>query len=275
MKHIILIKIFLLLLTANAQASTISIGNIENIHVANKLEGTSNPAGCTTTTPASDTSCNFVSNTDALLTNSEVGNIVTNYDPNNASYVLSPYVDTSYIDLGIVDASDNDMNFYNGLGNDLVVFIVGNTTSFGLDVFDLSGSSTPVYSNIFDVATPTAGDIGNTVTETVINPESGKYEQVWKCVGGSPDDNCADGAALSAVLIDFEDSIANDLALGYIRISLGDSFIDYSNNNSTNPRLLVAGGFHTEATVVPLPLPVVLFSSGLALLGWVGRKKLS
>jgi hypothetical protein len=274
MKHIILIKIILLLLTANAQASTISIGNIENIHVANKLEGTSSPAGCTTTTSASDTSCNFVSNTGALLTNSEVGNIVTNYDPNNASYVLSPYVDTSYIDLGIVDESGNDMNFYNGLGNDLVVFIVGNTTSFGLDVFDLSGGSTPVYSNIFDVATPTAGDIGNTVTEKVLNTDSGEYEQVWKCVGGSSY-NCADGAALSAVLIDFEDSIANDLALGYIRISLGDSFIDYSNDDSTNPRLLVAGGFHTEATVVPLPLPAVLFSSGLALLGWVGRKKLS
>lgn len=271
MKKLILINIILTLLTATAHAAPISVGNIENIYVANSLIGTSSSEGCTTTT--TETSCDFVSNTGALLTNSEVGNIVTNYDPNNASYVLSPDVSTSYIDLGIVDNFGDDMNFYNGIGNDLVVFIVGNTTSFGLDVFDLSGSTTPVYSDIFNVATPTYH-----LEESKIvydNPGDTVFDQNgdWLGVDCGTDPDCADGAALSAILIDFEDSIASDLALGYIRISLGDSFIDYPNLKSTNPRLLVAGGFHIEATVVPLPLSAVLFSSGLALLGWFGRRK--
>ena len=50
--------------------------------------------------------------------------------------------------------------------------------------------------------------------------------------------------------------------LGDIRIYLGDSSM---------PALAAVGAYHT--TVVPLPLPALLFSSGLALLGWIGRRK--
>ena len=44
-----------------------------------------------------------------------------------------------------------------------------------------------------------------------------------------------------------------------------------SENPKHYPTITAAGAFN--ATVVPLPLPVVLFSSGLALLGFVGRRK--
>ena len=45
-------------------------------------------------------------------------------------------------------------------------------------------------------------------------------------------------------------------------------------NSSAAPSLV--GAYHlTPAAVVPLPLPIVLFGSGLALLGFIGRRNRS
>ncbi len=58
--------------------------------------------------------------------------------------------------------------------------------------------------------------------------------------------------------------------------ALGDSPIgtlsfDVSNSSAV---LSLVGAYHLEpAAAVPLPLPIVLFGSGLALLGFVGRRK--
>jgi len=65
-------------------------------------------------------------------------------------------------------------------------------------------------------------------------------------------------------------ALADDIELGYIRLFIGNGF-----NGGTNAysNLSLVGAFHTQTAVVPLPLPIILFSSGLVLLGWIGRRK--
>ena len=260
MKPLIFINVVLSLLAASAQAAPISIGNINGIYVANDLIGTSSSAQCETT--QNKENCDFLKpGPTTYLNNAALADVVTS---NPATYTLSPFRDTAYIDLGF-----NGFDIFNGAGNDLVVFIVGNTTSFGLDVFDING--TVVNSGVYNVATPTFASDGSNLNfgDTVLDSNGN-----WLCVNGTGN-FCNKGAALSAIFIDLEDSIAGDVALGSIRIFLGENFngINPGNGTSIRPRLSLAGGFHTEATVVPLPLSALLFSSGLALLGWTGRKR--
>ena len=261
MKPLIFINIVLSLLATTAQAAPISVGNINGIYIANELIGTSSSAQCETT--QNQANCDFIKTgtVTTYLNDTSLADVVTS-DP--ATYTLSPFRETAYIDLGF-----KGFDIYNGIGNDLVVFIVGNTTSFGLDVFDING--TRVSTGIYNVATPTFASDGSNLDfgDTVLDNNGN-----WLCVNAS-DDVCTNGAALSAIFIDLEDSIAGDVALGSIRIFLGEDFngIHPVTGKPIRPRFSLAGGFHTEATVVPLPLSAVLFSSGLALLGWTGRKK--
>lgn len=260
MKPLLFINVFLSLLATSAQAAPISIGNINGIYVANDLIGTSSSAQCETRQNMAN--CDFLkTGPTTYLNNAALANVVTS---NQASYTLSPFRNTAYFDLGF-----NGFDIFNGAGNDLVVFIVGNTTSFGLDVFDVNG--TVVNSGVYNVATPTFASDGSNLDfgDTVLHSNGN-----WLCVNGTGQ-FCTNGAALSAIFIDLEDSIAGNVALGSIRIFLGEEFngINPVNGTPVRPRFSLAGGFHTEATVVPLPLSVVLFSSGLALLGWTGRKR--
>ena len=254
MKHLTsTINLCLLAITAtvtmHAHAAPISVGNINDIYVANQLLGSSSHADCETT--QNQTNCDFLTPSPVtFLNNAALETAVTS---NPAQYVLSPYQNSSYIDLGF-----NGYDIYNGNGDDLVVFIVGNSTNFGLDVFDNTGTvvSTGTYHVPADGSSTVFDNDGN-----------------WLCVGGS-DNLCTGGAALSAIFIDLEDSIAGDVALGGIRLLMGEDYngID-SLGNPVRPRFSLAGGFHTEAVVVPLPLPLILFASGLTLLGWIGRRK--
>jgi len=250
MKKLFIFNILLALFTATAQAAPISVGNINDIYVADQLLTSSSSAACETT--QNQANCDFLKpGPTTYLDRAGLANIVTS---NPATYILSPYRNTAYFDLGF-----NGFDVYNGPGNDLVIFIVGNATSFGLDVFDQSGSK--VTSGIYNVP----ADGSSTVFDNNGN---------WLCVAGK-DNVCTDGAALSAIFVDLGDSIAGDIALGSIRISLGENFngINPVDGTPVRPRFSLAGGFYTEAMVVPLPLPVVLFSSGLALLGWLGRRR--
>jgi hypothetical protein len=260
MKSLLFFYIFLLLSAATAQAAPISVGNINGIYVANDLIGTSSSAQCETT--QNKANCDFLkTGPTKYLNNAALAEVVTS---NPATYTLSPFRNTTYIDLGF-----NGFDIYNGAGNDLVVFIVGNTTSFGLEIFDINGTS--VNQGIFNVATPTfASDGSNLDFGDTVQDSNGN----WLCVNGTGK-FCTNGAALSAIFIDLGDSIAGDVALGNIRIFLGEDFngINPGNGAPIRPRLSLAGGFHREATVVPLPLSAALFSSGLALLGWIGRKR--
>ncbi len=247
--NFILTTLALALFTNATQAAPISIGNINGINVANQLIGTSSSAACESTPTREN--CDFLKTGPTTpLNNAGVASVVTS---NPATYVLSPDRNNTFLDLGF-----NGFDLYNGDGDDLVVFIVGHSTSFGLDVFDTNDNL--VFSSIYDVATPVFGvDSGDTVFDNDGN---------WLCINGAPG-TCNDGTSLSAAFFDFGDAIAGDMALGSIRISLGE---DFNGADGTRPRFSLAGGFYTEAMVVPLPMPALLFSSGLFLLGWLGRK---
>jgi len=236
MKKLITIKILLALFSFTAQAAPISVGDIDNINVANVLLGSSNSIACTTTQTTDN--CDFVDANGTLLTDTDLATVVTS---NAANYTTSSSVENSAsFNLGF-----DGFNLYNGDGDDLVVFIVGNTTSFGLDVFDTQGSL--LSSDTYNV------DISNTVFD---GPN-------WLCVGNAENPCPNDGFALSAIFVDLGASVAGDVAIGNLQFDLNDAAFS------------LAGGFYTEAspTVVPLPMPALLFSSGLFLLGWVGRKK--
>lgn len=229
MKLIILINILLTLLVTSAHAAPISVGNISNINVANILLGSSNDAACSS-------NCDFLNAASVLLNDAALAPVVTS---NVSDYVFSSTAGNgAAFDLGF-----DGFNLYNSDGNDLVIFIIGNTTTFALDVSDTTGNV--ISSGNYSVTT------ANTVFDNSGN---------WLCIGGS-DSACTGGYPLSAVFIDFGDSFAGDLALGSLHISLN------------NAAFSLAGGFHTAPTVIPLPLPFVLFGSGLAFLALVGRRK--
>ncbi len=234
MKKFLLAGFVLTLFASAAQAATISVGNINGINVANTLLGSSNSADCATNKTSAN--CDFQNFEGTLLNDIELAGTVTS-DPANYVYSSVPGNNAS-LELGF-----NGFDIYNGAGNDLVIFIVGNGSPFGLDVFDTNGSV--MSSGIFNVT-----------TENAVYDNNGN----WLCVGGS-DSLCTGGFPLSAVFVDFGDAVAGDVAVGSIQLSLG------------NAAFSLAGGFYTEPAVVPLPLSVVLFSSGLALLGWTGRRK--
>lgn len=65
----------------------------------------------------------------------------------------------------------------------------------------------------------------------------------------------------------------DDIELGYLRLFIGPDFNGVAGGLSAYSNTSLVGAFHTDAVVVPLPLPIILFSSGLALLGWIGRRK--
>lgn len=234
MKNFLLTSFILTLFTASAQATTISVGTIDGINVANMLLGSSSSASCDSDKTSAN--CDFQNFDGTLLNDIELANTVTS---NAANYTYSSIAgNNASIDLGF-----NGFDIYNGAGDDLVIFIVGNGSSFGLDVFDTNGDtmSSGIYS-VFD-------------TDAVYDADGN-----WLCVGDSVN-VCPNGYALSAIFVDFGETIAGDVAVGRMELSLG------------NAAFSLAGGFYTEPTVVPLPLSVVLFSSGLALLGWTGRRK--
>ena len=224
MKRIILINIALMILSTEVLAETISVGNIDNINVANLFMGSSNTSGCAGST------CDFKQTfTENYFDDTNLPGIVTS---DYRTSVKSPANANAYIDMAF-----NGFDIYNGIGNDLVLFFVGNGTSFGLDVFDKND-------NILS-----QGTYNITVTDAVRNSDD-----TWLCFNGV-DSNCTNGFALSAMYIDLGDSVAGDTAIGKLHITFGQNF---NGNGSSNFSL--AGGFYTQPTVVPLPLPAMLFS---------------
>lgn len=192
--------------------------------------------------PMSTTSGIFkTSPTGAALTSTEVASIVTS-DP--GTFVLSTD-DTAYIDLGF---SAN--NVITGAGADLVIYTVGNGYNFGLQVFSGTSMISDYLYNVPADGSSTAKDAAG--KELCVKDSSG---------------NCA--AALSNTSIDLL-GIADNTEIDYIRLFIGTN--TSFKPGDAYPLFSLAGAVHTTA-VVPLPLPIILFSSGLALLGWIGRRK--
>ena len=73
--------------------------------------------------------------------------------------------------------------------------------------------------------------------------------------------------ANGVVLIDLADFVASGALINAFSIDV----LGAAENPTHYPAITAVGSFNT--TVVPLPLPIVLFGSGLALLGFVGHRK--
>lgn len=240
MKQLIFLKIALLILSTGAQAAIIDVGNIKNIYTADAPIKSSNSADCETTQTAANCDFELTFYAGTYLSNTALNSTVTS---DFSTSVKSPVKSDAFIDL----AFRNSM--FGGDGNDLVLFFIGNSTSFGLDVF---GKNTGLISTgIYDITT----------SDAVFNDDG-----TWMCIN-STDPKCIGGYPLSAVFIDFGEAF-NGVEIGKIHLTFGEGF-----NGPGSSNFSLAGGFHNTATVVPLPLPIVLFSSGLALLGWIGRRK--
>ena len=253
MTHQILTGITLLILATGAQAAVINVNDYifdtESLYNADNVptgQWNSNNSSCDGTLTAANCDFEQTFHAGTYLSNQALRNIVTS---DYRTSVKSPLDANAFIDLTFTDT------VVNGAGNDLVLFFIGNTTSFGLDVYDIDGGL--INSGDYTIATPTFDTANNTVLYfgDTIRDSNGD----WLCIS-STDPTCAGGYALSAILFDFGEGFEGT-EIGSLHLTLGDS------------NFSLASGFHTQTTVVPVPLSVVLFSSGLALLGWVGRRK--
>ena len=141
-----------------------------------------------------------------------------------------------------------------GTGADLVIFSIGNGYNFGLQAFDASNQllSNFVYSVPADGSTQAVDPGGNPLFFTL------------------PGGTRLNVSATSINLLDSTNTpVADNTDISYIKLFIGTNAKYKTNNN--NPLFSLAGAFHVAT--VPIPLPIILFSSGLALLGWAGRKK--
>lgn len=151
---------------------------------------------------------------------------------NTFAYSLSA---NAYVDLGF------STPIYNGAGDDLAFLVVGNpaTIDFSAIVSDSFGNDLLVSSSISPYNVQFQGNLN--VNGQLIS--------------------------LSTVLIDLGDyglDVFGTNPLTNIRFNLGSEF--------GSPGLSIAGGLHGAPVVVPLPLPIVLFISGLGLLAGFHRK---
>lgn len=143
-----------------------------------------------------------------------------------------------------------------GEGNDLVIFTIGNGYKIRLTAIDNSTGSEQILSDfIYDIPT---GDVAQAVDE------NGDFLFLKNDAGQNI-------ANISALTIDLA-GIADGTEISYIRVFIGTDFNGTVNGNPAKPLFSLAGALHTTAAV-PLPLPALLFSSGLALLGWTARRK--
>jgi hypothetical protein len=125
---------------------------------------------------------------------------------------------------------------YNGEGNDLALFFAGDNNHFSIEINNTVLDYTPVWTpEILTVSVPMGSR------------------------------NVDVNVGVSLINLDDFGLLGSADPLGDIRIFM---------NDSTYPELALVGGFHTSPayTAVPLPLPALLFASGLGLLGAISRK---
>ena len=249
MKQLLLLNIMLAALFAPAHAATIQA-------YASEMN-TADP-----TNPDYDpTYGTFFSSTagDDAISNADIQRIITsNTDTALSGSIPSDYLfgysstDYSVIDLNFGDTTVKTGSGGDSLGADLAIVSLwsGSNYQFGLEAFDTTGNSLSFF--LYDVTnnTPETCDSTNTCFGNVKTTSINLY--------GTADRR----------------ELGDDIELGYIRLFIGGKDL---NNADGLPdgysNFSLAGAYYTDATVVPLPLSAVLFSSGLLLLGWVGRRK--
>ena len=156
----------------------------------------------------------------------------------DAIFGLSNPVDTS--DYVVMDLGFGGSSVITGSGSDLVIFSewTGNSYSFGLEAYDSSDTRLSSYNYTVDGSLLFSTGIAVTSIDLFDN--------------NTPAAMLADG-----------------IDIDYIRLFIGNDYNGTGLDAYSN--IALAGAYHV--TPVPLPLPIILFASGLSLLGWIGRKK--
>jgi len=180
-------------------------------------------------------SANFVNATSPVGTFISAATLQSDLtDTNFGTFVLSP---DPVADINMAFNS----NFYNGAGFDLAFFFAGSTDpvteqvniDFGLSINGITNTYTPMITPIVTNITDSFGSY--TVTVALVD------------------------------LDDFGLGFASTTALAGLDVLVG-------REDSLNfAPLSMVGGFYT--TPVPLPLPIILFASGLGVLGMFARRK--
>jgi hypothetical protein len=193
----------------------------------------------------------------------EVTSSTGNWGPDTRNEEFTEVSDT-LIDMGIeriifntyVIAQSNNATLTMDFGTELAV----NMPGFDLAIFTLDPLNTDLT-----VMSPTVLDI--TIGEATMSYTSTSISFDGSLEGVFDSDETLLGA-LGVILIELDDF---DLPDGGILDEFTINALTATENPLHFPTITAAGAFNT--TVVPLPLPVVLFGSGLALLGFIGRRK--
>lgn len=183
----------------------------------------------------------------SALSTDEIQAIIAS-DASAAIFGTSP-TNYSVIDLGFGDTTVKTGSGGDTLGADLVVVSLWNDINyeFRLEAFNTEGSSLSLYTYTVLSSTPNARDGTGAILNGIKTTSINLYDRDY---------------------LELED----DIEIGSIRLTIGGDLNGDSRLASYSNFSLV-GAYHADAVVVPLPLPAVLFSSGLLLLGWVGRRK--
>ena len=181
--------------------------------------------------------------TELDATAGEVDPIITS-DPATAIYGFGS---TSY---SVIDLGFGSNTVITGQGADVVVFSLWNGYDYNVGLQAYATDNTLLSSYVYTVDDSSFYDSSTTIVTTAINLF----------------DNSLNSGTSGVALGD-------DIELGYLRLFLGPDYNGVTGGLSAYSNTSLVGAFHTDAVVVPLPLSAVLFSSGLALLGWIGRRK--
>ncbi len=215
------------------------------------LSATAHAASITVADQFLGSSGNFTTSpTGSDLTQAELGNIVTA----DAGLFVMSNDDTASIDLGFSSP------VFTVADADLVIYTIGNDYNFQLQVFD--SNQTMISNYLYNVP----GDGSATLRDSNNNP---------LCAYISAD-TCSPLSSTAINLFNNETSpfaIADGTEISMIRLFFGTN--SNFKSGTVDPRFSLAAAVYssTPATVVPLPLPIILFGSGLGLLGWIGRRK--
>jgi len=234
MKKLLLLNIILAALSTPLQAATVAVKT-----VATEILGTTyghfsqTPDG---TALGSDADIQPIVTSNPATAIYGLDNPSTEIDPETSELISKNYVT---IDLGF-----GDKKVVTGSGVDLVIFSLWSEYNYdiGLEAYGNDGTLLSSY---------------NYSVSPVIDPVT----------------SYVFSTGILTTSIDLLDSnevaLGDNIELGYIRMFIGNDYNGTTGGINAYSNFSLVGAVHT----VPLPLPVLLFSSGLALLGLIGRRK--
>ena len=182
----------------------------------------------------------------ALADDATIETVITS-DPATATAIYG----SSPTDYSVIDLGFGDNNVLTGSGSDLVVFSLwqGYDYFFGLQAYGTGSSEDPLSSFYYEVI---------------------KDSVIYDCTAKDESGECLAGIVTTSInLFGSDGELDDNVEIDFVRLFIGGTY----NGVDAYSNFTLVGANYTDATVVPLPLPIVLFSSGLALLGLIARRK--